>query len=90
MLCPLAALMHLGDKTVLQVGQRSFCWIYLDGHAKRIEVETGVSNGEWIEVTNRRDRFDASSAGNEPWTPIDGTEQMILGDLSILTEVALP
>ncbi len=51
---PVSALMHLGDKTILQVGEKSFCWIYEDGHAKRIEVETGVSDGEWIEVTNRR------------------------------------
>ena len=84
---PVSALMHLGDKTILQVGERSFCWMYENGHAKRIEVETGVSDGEWIEVTNRRaPGSDAASTGDEPWTPIDGTEQMILGNLSILTE----
>ena len=75
--------MHLGDKTVLQVGEKSFCWIYDDGHSKRIEVETGVSDGEWIEVTNRRA---AAAKAEEPWTPFDGTEKMILGNLSILTE----
>ena len=84
---PVSALMHLGDKTILQVGEKAFCWMYEDGHAKRIEVETGVSDGEWIEVTNRRaPGSDAASTGDEPWTPIDGTEQMILGNLSILTE----
>ncbi len=84
---PLSALMHLGEHTILQVGERSFCWMYEDGHAKRIEVETGLSDGEWIEVTNRRaPGSDAAHTGNEPWTPIDGTEQMILGNLSILTE----
>ena len=51
---PLSALMHLGDKTILQVGERRFCWMYEDGRARRIEVETGVSDGEWIEITNRR------------------------------------
>ena len=86
---PLSALMHLGDKTVLQVGERSFCWMYENGHAKRIEVETGVSDGEWIEVTNRRvPGSDAASTGDEPWTPIDGTEQVILGNLSILADGA--
>ena len=80
---PVLALMHLGDKTVLQVGEKSFCWIYNDGHAKRIEVETGVSDGEWIEITNRRA---AAAKAEEPWTPFDGTEQVILGNLSILTE----
>ncbi len=84
---PVSALMHLGDKTILQVGERSFCWMYENGHAKRIEVETGVSDGEWIEVTNRRTPGSgAASTGDKPWTPIDGTEQIILGNLSILTE----
>jgi HlyD family secretion protein len=82
---PVSALMHLGDKTVLQVGEKSFCWMYEDGHAKRNEVETGVSDREWIEVTNRRA---ATSMGDQPWTPFDGTEQVILGNLSILAEGA--
>ena len=61
--------------------------VHEDGRAKRIEVETGVSDGEWIEVTNRRAaEFRSRLTGGEPWTPIDGTEQMILGDLSILAE----
>jgi HlyD family secretion protein len=80
---PVSALVHLGDKTVLQVGEKSFCWLYEDGHAKQFEVERGVSDGEWIEVTNRRP---ALSAGDEPWTPFDGNERVILGNLSILVE----
>ena len=43
---PLAALTYRGDQT--------FCWRYEDGHAVRTEIQTGVSDGEWIEVTNRR------------------------------------
>jgi HlyD family secretion protein len=80
---PVSALMHLGDKTVLQIGEKSFCWMYEDGHAKRMELETGVSDGEWIEVTNRRD---AESIGDKAWTPFDGNERVILGNLSILAE----
>jgi HlyD family secretion protein len=91
---PISALMHLGDNTILRVGQRSFCWTYKDGRATRIELETGVlgdpgpaSDGQWIEVTNRRVAgAGAASSAGEPWTPIDGTEQVILGDLSILTD----
>ena len=55
---PVSALMHLGDNTILHVGQRSFCWIYKDGRATQIELETGVigdagpAGGQWIEVTN--------------------------------------
>jgi multidrug efflux pump subunit AcrA (membrane-fusion protein) len=82
---PVEALMHLGDKTILQVGERSFCWIDDDGRAKRIEVQTGISDGKWIEVTNRRDASsEGPSRSDRPWTPIDGTERVILGDLSTL------
>ena len=75
---PLSALTHSGDKT--------FCWTYQDGHAERTEIQTGVSDGEWIEVTNLQ-RPPASN-GDDPWTPINGSEQVILGDLSILAEGA--
>ena len=43
---PLDALVYSGEQT--------FCWIYEDGHAVRTEIRTGVSDGDWIEVTNRR------------------------------------
>ena len=35
-----------------QVGEKTFCWTYKDGHAERTEVRTGISDGEWMEVTN--------------------------------------
>ncbi len=73
---PLAALAHSGDTT--------FYWRYEDGHAVRTEVQTGVSDGEWIEVTNRQ--LPPKSVGEEPWAPIDGSEQVIVGDLSMLAE----
>ncbi len=91
---PLSALMHQGDRTILQVGEKVFCWVYKDGHASRIEMETGVigdldpeSGDQWIEVTNRRaaGASPGSSAGGR-WTPIDGSEDVILGDLSTLAE----
>ena len=78
---PLAALTYSGDQT--------FCWRYENGKAVRTEIQTGVSDGEWIEVTNRRvPGSQAGHAGEVPWTPIDGSEQVILGDLSILTDGA--
>jgi len=89
---PVSAFMHLGDRTILSVGEKKFCWLYKDGRATQIEVETGVLGDvdpktgiQLIEVTNRR--FTGSAADDqEPWTPIDGTEQMILGDLSTLAD----
>ena len=80
---PVSALMHI-EKSILHIGEKTFCWLYEDGHAKRIELETGISDGEWIEVTNRRGPLVAGAA--DQWVPIDGKEQMILGDLSILAD----
>ena len=47
----------------------------------RTEVETGISDGEWIEVTNRRVKSD--SGGEDNWVPIDGSEQVLVGDKTI-------
>ncbi len=78
---PLAALTYRGD-------QASY-WSYEDGKALRTEIETGVSDGKWIEVTNRRVADSRTGqAAKRSWTAIDGSEQVILGDLSILTEGA--
>jgi multidrug efflux pump subunit AcrA (membrane-fusion protein) len=73
---PEAALVRSGDQT--------FYWRYEDGKAVRTEVQIGVSDGDWVEVTNRQEN--PKAPGDEPWAPINGTEQVILGDLSILTE----
>jgi multidrug efflux pump subunit AcrA (membrane-fusion protein) len=78
---PLNALNHSGDQT--------FCWRYENGRAVRTEIRTGVSDGKWIEVTNRRvPGSEAAPTGEVAWTPIDGSERVILGDLSILTDGA--
>lgn len=73
---PETALVHIGEKT--------FCWTYRDGKAIRAEVRTGVTDGEWIEVTNLQRR--ATSQTEEPWQPVDGTERVITGDLTILAD----
>lgn len=75
---PTEALVFSGDQT--------FCWQYEDGHAVRTEIETGVTDGRWVEVTNRRVSASSRNSNNDiAWTPFNGTEQVILGDLSILT-----
>jgi multidrug efflux pump subunit AcrA (membrane-fusion protein) len=74
---PLAAVIRSGDQ--------DFCLRYENGKAVRTEIQTGVSDGEWVEVTNRRDAAGPNS-GDDSWVPFDGKEQVILGDLSILTD----
>ena len=73
---PVSALTYSGEKT--------FCWTYKDGHAERAEVRTGVSDGDWIEVTNLQ--HPTKSHLDDPWSPVDGSEKVILGDLSILAD----
>lgn len=75
---PVTALTHVGEK--------SYCWTYKDGKAVRTEVRTGISDGDWIEVTNFQ-RATASRTEN-PWKRTDGSEQVIVGDLSILADGA--
>jgi multidrug efflux pump subunit AcrA (membrane-fusion protein) len=78
---PLDALVYSGDQT--------FCWRYENGKAVRMEIETGVSDGDWIEVTNRRaTSSQPDPPGDSSWVPVDGSENVILGDLSILTDQA--
>lgn len=73
---PASALVSSGDDT--------FYWRLENDHAVRTNVRTGVSDGEWIEVTERQ--APAKSGSNDPWVPIDGSDQVIVGDVSALTE----
>jgi HlyD family secretion protein len=75
------------ESAVTQAGGKSFIWRYEKGHARRTEVETGIRDGNWIELTNRR--IEANSPAEEQWLPIDGSERILAGSkLSILTEGA--
>jgi multidrug efflux pump subunit AcrA (membrane-fusion protein) len=75
-------------------GERTYCWLYQDGHAVRTEVRTGISgtlanadgSNNWHEITNLRNP--ASKSSIDEWKPVDGSEQLILGDLSILADGA--
>jgi multidrug efflux pump subunit AcrA (membrane-fusion protein) len=76
---PKSAFTHAGGKT--------FIWRYVNGHALRTEVQTGDIAGEWVEVTNRR--IKARSTTEETWKPIEGSDQVLVGEeLSTLTEGA--
>ena len=66
-------------------GEKTYCWMYKDGKAVRTEIRTGISDGDWIEVTNRQD---AAAPGGDSWTPVTATDKVILGDLSVLADGA--
>ena len=68
-------------------GEQVYCWQYDGGKAVRMEIEIGVRDDEWVEVTNRRlAPAGSESSGAKPWAAFDGSEHVILGDLSILTD----
>jgi len=73
---PVSSLTYIGEKT--------YCWTYKDGKAVRNEIQTGVTDGKWIEVRNMQ-RQVASNA-EHPWRPVDGSEEFIVGDVSILAD----
>jgi multidrug efflux pump subunit AcrA (membrane-fusion protein) len=70
-------------------GDQAFCWLYENGKAVKAELETGVSDDNWIEVTNRRPPVAPEDPSDSvPWTAIDGREQVILGELASLFDGA--
>lgn len=80
----------LPKKALTHAGGKTFVWRYLDGRAKRTEIETGTADGDWIEVTNRNDNTVYSNMGvkgEEKWIPITAADEMLLGSkLSTLTD----
>ncbi len=79
----------LPESALSYSGDNAYYWTHEKGHAVRTEVQTGVSDGEWTEVTNRQVLpSEAAQSGKNAWVAITGTEQVILGDLSLLTEGA--
>ena len=74
---------------LLQDGERSFCWMVENGRAVLAEVETGANDGTWIEVAARRlPSSPAAAGGRGSSIPIDGSERVILGNLSLLSDGA--
>ena len=69
---------------VTQIGNQTYCYLALDGKAVRTPVQTGVSDGSWVEVTGRLARPQGSSEGT--WVPFDGSEAVLTGDLSELSD----
>jgi multidrug efflux pump subunit AcrA (membrane-fusion protein) len=71
------------NSTLVKNAEKTYIWTFKDGKATPTEVRTGISDGQWTELTSRQ--LPPTSSGEDPWTPIDGSEQVIVGDLSILT-----
>lgn len=64
-------------EAVFQAGNENCCYLLKDGKSVRLPVQVGIDDGTWIEVTRKR-------VGKE-WRLIDGSEQVLLGDLTKLS-----
>ncbi len=73
---PLAALTYSGDRT--------YCWRCENGKAVRTEIQTGVSDGQWIEVTSLQ--LPPSPDIVDLWAPVTGAEQVIVGNVANLAD----
>src|SRR5215831_15231210 len=69
---------------VTQVGNQTCCYLALGGKAVRTPVQTGVSDGTWVEVTGKLVRSAGSSEG--AWEGFDGSEAVIDGNLSEISD----
>lgn len=63
---------------VTQLGNQNVCYVLENGKAVKTPIQTGASDGHWIEVAGKK------VEGN--WMTFNGTEEVILGDLSDLVD----
>jgi HlyD family secretion protein len=64
--------------SVVELGNQNCCFVYQDGKAVQTPVQIGLSDGKWIEV--------AKKLVKGMWTDFTGQEEIIVGELSDLTD----
>jgi multidrug efflux pump subunit AcrA (membrane-fusion protein) len=69
--------------TITQIGNKTYCYLAIDGKAVRTPVQTGVSDGSWVEVTGKL--VPSTGSSEDVWAAFDGTEDVIDGDLSAIS-----
>jgi multidrug efflux pump subunit AcrA (membrane-fusion protein) len=74
----------LPASALTQIGNQTSCYLLVKGKAVRTAVQVGVSDGSWVEVTNKRVTSTGQSEGS--WLPFDGTEDVLDGDLSLVSD----
>jgi RND family efflux transporter MFP subunit len=63
---------------VTEIGNHNCCFLSEDGKACQVPVQLGINDGKWVEVAKKR------AHGN--WTAFTGDEQVILGDLTEISD----
>ena len=65
-------------EAITELGNQTSCYAYHDGKAVLLPVQQGIDDGSWVEVVRKR--------VNGEWVGFDGSERIILGDLSQLSD----
>ncbi len=63
---------------VVELGNQNCCYLLEDGKAVKTPVQVGVNDGHWIEVAGKQ--------VNGIWSPLTGSEEVILGELSEIVD----
>jgi multidrug efflux pump subunit AcrA (membrane-fusion protein) len=69
---------------ITQIGNQTYCYLARNSRAVRTSVQTGVSDGTWVEVTRKLVR--STGPSEDTWEPFDGTEDVIDGDLTLVSD----
>lgn len=68
----------LPRQAVREEGNTMYCYLVHDGKAVKTPVETGLSDGNWVEVNMLKI--------DDPWVKVSGGEKVIVGDTSDLSD----
>ncbi len=68
----------LPQQALMVSGNQTYCYLLQDGKAVKTPVQAGISDGTWVEVDQMKI--------DDPWVKVTGDEDVILGDLSELTD----
>jgi HlyD family secretion protein len=69
---------------IVEVGNRMCCYTIRDGKAVRMQIQSGIGDGNWVEVLKQRTFPTSGEPGS--WEDFTGSEQIIDSDLSEISE----
>ena len=58
---------------VVEVSNENVCYVYEGDKAIQVPLQTGISDGKWVEITRKR--------VDNHWVALTGSEDVIQGDL---------
>ena len=68
----------LPQQTLMVSGNQTYCYLLRGTKAVKTPVQAGISDGTWVEVDQMKI--------DDPWKKVTGDEDVILADLSELTD----